>query len=138
MFRKSAFFRFLSFVVILGSVAPHVFQLVETPIFRQHHVDHNVDIIDQNPLKGLSAFMLIGEFIAIPLHFLFHLVGYRLYLGSAGGLTNDKKIRDRFRYLSEIEGDDIFTLLFLYCFDDGFENFRILRQSDYTVTLAGS
>ena len=82
--------------------------------------------------------MLIGEFIAIPLHFLFHLVGYRLYLGSAGGLTNDKEVRNRLRDLSKIEGDDIFTFLFLYRFDDGFENFRVLRQSDYTVALAGS
>lgn len=82
--------------------------------------------------------MLIRELIAIPPDFLFYLVGYRLDLGGAGGLANDKKVRYRFRYLPEIEGDDMLALLFLYCFDDGFENFRILRQSDYTVALAGS
>ncbi len=84
--------------------------------------DH-IYIIDQYPLKGLTAFMLIGKFIAILPHLLFHRIGNRFYLGGTAGFTNDKKIRHCFRYLSQIEGNDIFTFFFLYCLDDGFKNF---------------
>ena len=79
-------------MLLLGSVTPHVLQFIKTAIFRQHHVDHYIHIIDQNPLIGLSAFVFIGEFIAILLHFFFHRIGYGLHLGGAGSLANDKKI----------------------------------------------
>ena len=83
----------------LGSVAPHIFQFVKTTIFRQHDVDYYIDIIDQDPLHGLSAFVLIGEFIAVLPHFLFHRIGYSLYLGGATRLAYNKKVCYGFRYL---------------------------------------
>lgn len=87
-------------MLFLGSVAPHIFQFVKTAIFRQHDVDYDIDVVDQDPLHGLSAFVLIGEFIAALPHFLFHRIGYGLYLGGAACLANDKEIGDGFRYLS--------------------------------------
>jgi len=90
----------LALMLLLGSITPHVLQFIKTAIFGQHHVDHHIHIIDQNPLIGLSAFVFIGEFIAILLHFIFHRIGYRLHLGGAGSLANDKKIRYCFGYLS--------------------------------------
>jgi len=87
-------------MLLLGSIAPHIFQFVKTTIFRQHDVDYYIDIIDQDPLHGLSAFVLIGEFIAALPHFLFDRIGYSFYLGGAASLTNDKEVGDGFRYLS--------------------------------------
>ena len=85
---------------LLGSIAPHIFQLIKTTIFRQHDVDYYIHIIDQDPLHGLSAFVLIGEFIAVLSHFLFHRIGYSLYLGGAAALAYDKKVCDGFGYLA--------------------------------------
>ena len=87
-------------MLFLGSIAPHIFQFVKTTIFRQHDVDYDVNIIDQDPLHGLSAFVFVGEFIAVPSHFLFDRIGDSLYLGGATGLANDKKVCDGFRYLA--------------------------------------
>ena len=74
-------------MLLLGSITPHVLQFIKTAIFRQHHVDHNIHVIDQNPLIGLSAFVFIGEFFAIRLHLFFYRIRYRLHLGGAGGLA---------------------------------------------------
>jgi len=87
-------------MLFLRSIAPHIFQFVKTTIFRQHDVDHHIDIIDQDPLQGLSAFVLIGEFIAVLPHFLFNRIGYCLHLGGATCLTYYKKVCYGFRYLS--------------------------------------
>ena len=92
--------RFLSLMILLRSITPHVLQFIKTAIFRQHHVDHDIHIIDQNPLVGLSAFVFIGEFIAILPYLFFHRIGNGFYLGGTGGFTNDKKIRYCFRDLS--------------------------------------
>lgn len=87
------FYPRLSPVNFLGSITPHILQFIKTAIFRQHHVDHYIHIIYQNPLIGLSAFVFIGEFITILPYFLFHRIGYGLHLGGAACLANDKEIR---------------------------------------------
>lgn len=91
---------FLTIVVLLGGIAPHVFQLIKTAVFRQHDVDYDAHIIDQYPLKGLPAFVLIGKFIAIFHHPSFYRIGYRFDLRGATRLTNDKKVRYCFWYFS--------------------------------------
>ena len=67
--------------------------------------------------------MLIGKLIAISPHFFLHRIGYCFDLGSAAGFTNNEKIRYGFRYLSQIEGDDILRFLLLYRLDDSFKDF---------------
>ncbi len=59
-------------MLLLGSVAPHIFQLIKTAVFRQHDVNYYIHIIDKYPLKGLSAFVLIGKFIANSTHLFFY------------------------------------------------------------------
>ena len=87
-------------VVFLRGIAPHILQFIETAIFGQHDVDDYIHIIDQDPLIGLSAFVFIGKFITSPFDLLFHRIGYGLYLGGTGCLTDDKEIRYAFRDLS--------------------------------------
>ena len=125
-------------MILLGSITPHILQFIKTAIFRQHHVDHDIHIVDQNPLIGLSAFVFIGELVAILPHLFFYGIGDGLYLGGAGGLANDKKVRYCFGDLSQVNRNDLLTLFLLYCFYDGFENLRIPRQPDYAVALTGS
>ena len=96
----------------LRSVAPHVFQLIKTAAFRQHDVDHNIHIVDQDPLQGLLAFVFIGDFIAAVLRGFFYVVGYCFHLGSTPGLANDKEVGNCFGYLPEIKGNNIFTFFF--------------------------
>ena len=67
--------------------------------------------------------MLIGKLFAIILHFFFHRIGYCSDLGSTAGFTNNEKIRYGFRYLSQIEGNDILRFLILYRLDDSFKDF---------------
>ena len=105
-------------IILLGGVAPHVFQLVKPAAFRQHDVDDDIHVIDQDPLKGSPAFMLIGKLFAILLYQFLYRIGNRFYLGCATGFTNNEKIRHCFRYFSQIEGNDILRFLFLYCLDD--------------------
>ena len=59
---------FLSLVPFLRGVTPHFLKFIEASVLRQHDVDHYIHIIDQDPLKGLSAFVFIGEFVAMFLH----------------------------------------------------------------------
>ena len=91
---------FLSLVLLLGSITPHILQFIKTAIFRQHDVDHYIDIVDEDPLVGLSAFVFIGEFVAILLHFFFHRIGYGFDLGGARCLAYDEKVSYCFRDLS--------------------------------------
>ena len=109
-------------MILLRGIAPHVLQLVKTTIFGQHHVDHDIHIIDQYPLVGLSAFVFIGKFIAIFSHFFFNGIGDSLYLGGAGPLADDEKVRYCFWYLPKVEGNDIFAFLLLDRFYDVFKN----------------
>ena len=114
---------FLVSIILQGGIAPHVFQLIKTAVFRQHDVDNYINIVDQYPLQGGSAFMLIRKLIAISPHFFFNRIGYCFDLGSAAGFTNNEKIRHGFRYLSQIEGYDILRFLFLYRLDDSLKDF---------------
>lgn len=114
-------------MVFLRGIAPHIFQFIKAAVFGQHHVDHNIHIIDQNPLIVLSAFMFIGKFITVFPDLFFYGVGDRLYLGGAGCFTDNKEICYCFRDLSEVQGDDIFAFFFLYCFNDCFKDFRTPR-----------
>jgi len=128
----------LVFMLLLGGVAPHVFQFVKTAAFRQHDVNDDIYIVDQYPLHGGPAFMLIGKLIAIFSHFLLYRIRYCFDLSSTAGFTNNKKIRHRFRYLSQIEGYDVMGFLFLYRLDDSFEDLRVPIQPDYAAAFTGS
>ena len=110
-------------ITLQGGVAPHVFKLIKTAAFRQHDMDNDINIIDQYPLHGGFAFMLIGKIIAIFPHFFFHRIGNCFDLGSAAGFTNNEKVRYGFRYLSQIEGNDVLCFLILYRLDDSFKDF---------------
>src|SRR6185312_10499364 len=127
----------LSLVFFLGGIAPHLLQFVKTPVLRQHYVHHNIDIVDQDPLISLSAFVFVGELIAVLSHLVFHRIRYRLDLGGTGCLAKDKKIRHCFRDLSQIEGNDIFTFFSLYCLDDCFKNFRVPVKPGSAAAVAG-
>jgi len=116
---------FLVAIPLLGGIAPHVFQLVKTAAFRQHDVDDDIHIVDQYPLHGGPAFMLVGKLIAIFPHLFLHRIRYCFDLGRTAGFTNNEKIRHRFRYLSQIEGYDIVGFLFLYRLDDSSEDLRV-------------
>ena len=117
----------LSLVLFLGCVAPHILQFIKTAIFGQHDVDYDIDIIDQNPLIGLPAFVFIGELIAALFHQFFYGIGYSLYLSGAGSFADDKEICYCFRYFSQIQGNNFLAFFLLDRFDDGFKNFRIPR-----------
>ncbi len=58
-----------------GSVAPHFFEPVKFAGFWKHNMYHYIYVIDQYPLLGLPAFMLIGKFAASNFHFMFHIIG---------------------------------------------------------------
>src|SRR5579863_10556886 len=108
-------------MLLLGGVTPHIFQLVKTAALRQHDVDDNVYKVDQYPLHGSPAFMLVRKLIAIFSHFLLHTVRYCFDLGSTAAFANNKKIRYRFRYFAQIEGYNVMGFFFLNRLDDNFE-----------------
>jgi len=66
--------------------------------------------------------MLIRKLLAIISHFFLHPVRYCFDLSRTAGFADDKKIRHRFRYLSQIEGYDVVGFLFLYRLNDSFED----------------
>ncbi len=109
-------------MLLQGGVAPHVFQFVKTAAFRQHDVNDNIHKVDQYPLHGGPAFMLIGKLLAVFSHFFFYTVRYCLDLSRTAAFANNEKIRHRFRYLSQIEGYNVVGFLFLYRLNDSFED----------------
>src|SRR5690349_19745604 len=73
------------------SITPHFLQLVKFSWFRQHNVYYDVNVIDEDPLLSLPAFMFIGCLLAFFLHILFHKVRNRLKLCVIICFADDKK-----------------------------------------------
>jgi len=114
-------------MLFLGCIAPHVFQFIEPPAFRQHNMYDDVYIIDQYPLEGLSSLVRIREFTAVALCGFFYMIGYRFHLRTAPGFTNDKEVRYCFGYLPQIKGNNFFSFFLLNGLYYGFKDFRIPR-----------
>ena len=104
------------------AIAPHFFQFVKFSCVRMHYMYHNIHIIDQHPLKRLAAFVFIRPFSTAFLYLVFHKIADGLYLCGAGGFTNYNEISRGLGYLPKVKAHDIFPLLILYGFDDGFKN----------------
>ena len=66
--------------------------------------------------------MLIRKLVAIFSYFLLYRIRYCSYLSSTAAFANNKKIRHRFRYLAQIEGNNVMGFFFLYRLDDCFED----------------
>ena len=85
-------------------------------------MNHDVDIVDQDPLKVFVSFVVVRMFITYFLHFVFYIFRDRPDLWLVTGFTNNKEISNGLIYFSQVERDDVFTLFFLYgsndCFDD--------------------
>lgn len=86
-----------------SGIAPHVFQFVKFPGFREHYVYYYVYIVDQYPLKVVQAFMMVRLFVASVFHFLLNVLRYGADLGRVIRLTNDEEIRNGFMNLSQVK-----------------------------------
>ena len=106
-----------------GCVAPKFFQLIKFPGFGQHHMNHYVYKIYQNPLFCLPSFVFKRPFIAIFFYIFLNIICNGPKLVIVACLANNKKIRHRFGYLAKVEADDIFAFFFLDGVDDCLEIF---------------
>ena len=110
-----------------GGIAPHLFQAIKLPGLGQHYMYHHIYIIDQYPLLGLPAFVLIRYLTAFFLGVSLNKICNGTQLGSVACLANDEKICNSFRYLTEVKANDIFAFLLLYSVNDGLENLAVPR-----------
>lgn len=110
-------------VFLTHGIAPHFFQLIKFPGFRQHDMDHHIYIIDQHPLQVLVAFMMIWILTTLLPHFILHVFGYSPDLGLVAGFTDNKEISNSFIDFAEIERNNVSAFFLLDSRNDGFDDF---------------
>lgn len=88
---------------------------------------HHIHIVDQYPVQVLITFMVVDDLVAIIFYLLLNMFRNSANLGLAAGFTNDKEIGHRLMDLAKVQGDDIFSFLFLDRVDDGFDDLRVPR-----------
>ena len=108
-------------------IAPHFFQFVKFPVFREHYVDNYIHVIDQYPLQVVEPFMVVWIFSAFFFNLVFQVFRNSPDLGLAVCFTNDEEISNSFVDLPEIEGNNILPFFLLYRGNDGFDDFRVPR-----------
>jgi hypothetical protein len=116
-------------VFFQGCVAPHLFQAVKFSLLAQHHMDHDVHVVDQNPLQVLLSLMVVGVLAAMLLHGIFYSIGDRAYLGGVRCFANNEEVGNSLGDLTQVERDHVLTFLILDGPYDGFENLRIPVES---------
>ena len=104
-------------------IAPHFLQLVKLAGFGSHDVYHNVDIIDQHPLKVLLTLMTISQLTCLFLHLFFYGIGDGPDLWLVVGFANNEEVGDGFGDFTQVKRDDVFSFFILDSPDDGFVDF---------------
>lgn len=101
-------------------IFPQAFQVVKLPLLGVHNVKNDVDIIHQRPLR--TIFTTIWTLTQLFLETMLYMVGNGANLRVAASFAQNKKVRDRFVDLPQIETNDALALFFQYRCQNGFEN----------------
>src|ERR1043165_592072 len=104
------------------SIAPHFIKRIKFTGFREHYMHHNTYIIDQNPLQSLVSFVFVSVFVAVFFYFFLYKFANGPHLLGVACLAYHKKVRYGLIYFSKVKRNNFFTLLFLNCVYDCFEN----------------
>lgn len=102
----------LTLFIVIGSssITPHFFQVVKFACFCQHHMNNNIDIVDQNPLHLLVSLMVIRVFLTFIFYTEFYMICNCSYLWLVTGLTDNKKVGNSLINFSQVKGNDILPL----------------------------
>lgn len=117
-------------------ITPQFFEMIKFSGFGKHDMDDYIDIVNQNPLFGLTTFVFERKFFTILLYQVLHIIGNGFQLVRIGSFTDDKKIGNGFRDFPEIEADDVVTFFFLYGCDDRFEDLAVSVEPGNTFLSA--
>ena len=100
-------------------ITPQLFEIIIFPRFGLEDMYIDMTVIDNNPLRVFVS-VVVKRFYTDFLQCRFsYRVGDSCYLCRRSSLTNDKILSRRRLYFREVCGNDLFTFLFLYSFDDG-------------------
>lgn len=108
-------------------VRPQAFYIIKFPLFPVEYVNDDVDIIQQGPMRPVLA--VIGPFIARFPYLFFYIIRYGMYLRMRLCFANDKIIGDGFLNIPQVQGDQFFAFLILYCFQYSLEQFAVLVKA---------
>ncbi|MDB5253528.1 MAG: hypothetical protein JWP27_2697 [Flaviaesturariibacter sp.] len=86
-------------------------------------MDNDIHVVEQDPLQGASAFVVIGVLTALFVHGILDRIGDCPDLGCVCGFADDKEFGDSLADLSQIERYDVLTLFLLDGLYYGLENF---------------
>ena len=81
-------------------------------------MNHDIYVIDQDPLLGLAAFMLVRKFTGFIFYIFFYKIGYCAKLVRIACFADDEKISNSFGDLAEVKAGNILTFFFLDRVDD--------------------
>src|SRR4030095_9228794 len=101
-------------------------------------MNNYVNIINQYPLQSAVAFVMIGSFIAFLPYFFLYIFSNSLDLELVTSFTNNKEIRNSFIDFAKVKRNYVFSLFFLDCSNDCFDDFRTLSEPFHTFYSAGS
>lgn len=112
------------FIMLLAiGITPHFFKPVKFPVLGVHYMHDYIYIINQYPMQGMHALVMIRAFFAFLLYLMLYIFCNGPDLRLASRLADDKEISHCFIYFPEVQGDDIFSLLLLNRSNNGFDDF---------------
>lgn len=106
-------------------VVPHFLQAVKSADLRLEYVHYNIYVVDKHPVQCRLPFCPVGVLPGGFFHLRIHKIHDCLYLGIGACLTNNKEIGYSLRYLTQVEGYDVFPFFFLYGAYYGFKKFTV-------------
>lgn len=84
------------------------------------YVDHDIEIVETDPVSALLAFKMDGEASSLLLDLYIDPVGYGFDLGGGTAFANDEKIRGSVFQAAKIQFKDVLSFYILDTIDDQF------------------
>lgn len=109
-------------------VAPHFFQAIELAGLSQHHMNHNVHVIDKNPLQAGASFLVKRHFVAGCFNMIGNLVGNGFELSVVIHLANHKKVSYCLGDFSQVKTYNMLAFFLVDRVNNGLEKFTIAGE----------
>ena len=90
-------------MLFIDCIAPHLLEPVKSPRFGQHDMNDNINVVYDDPLEGLYAFVPIGTFRTFIFYFHLNKISNGFDLRMAAGLTYYKEVCNSFMNFPKVK-----------------------------------